>query len=122
MPTHMAVHVCFSVYVQGTISTISPLGEQEAAGGGGYRLAHVQPGLTLAMDPAGGQRSSRGEGRAGERRMRKRKQEMEGDLWALLAKGLPFHKPMGSDYKTVLFFKRALFFHSCVVGATVGGG
>ena len=52
---------------------------------------------------------------------------MEGDLWAFLAKGLPFHKPMGSDYKTLLLFKRALFFHSCVVEATVcvcvwGGG
>lgn len=46
---------------------------------------------------------------------------MEGDLWAFLAKGLPFHKPVGPDYKTVLLFKRALFFHSCVVGATVVG-
>lgn len=52
---------------------------------------------------------------------KERKEEMEGDLWAFLAKGLPFHKPIGLDYKTVLFFKRALFFHSCGVGDTTGG-
>lgn len=46
---------------------------------------------------------------------------MEGDQWAFLAKGLPLHKPISLDYKTVLFFKRALFFHSCGAGATVGG-
>ena len=39
--------------------------------------------------------------------VRKIKEEMEGDLWAFLAKGLPFHKPMGLDYKTILLFKRA---------------
>lgn len=46
---------------------------------------------------------------------------MEGDQWAFLTKGLPLHKPIGLDYKTVLFFKRVLFIHSCVAGAIVGG-
>ena len=41
---------------------------------------------------------------------------MEGDLWAFLAKGLPFNKPISLDYKTVLLFKRTLFFHSFVCG------
>ncbi len=108
----------------GTISTATSRlsGEQGTAGGGGHRHTHVQPGLTLAMNPAGGQRRGREErGRKKRRRERERKEEMEGDLWAVLAKGLPFHKPIGLDYKTMLLFKRALFFHSCVVGSTVGG-
>lgn len=113
-------HGCSCVFLcvcPGTISTTATPGERGPAGGGGHRPAHVQPGLTLAMDSAEGRRRRRRE----RRRERGRKEEMEGDLWAFLAKGLPFHKPMGLDYKTVLLFKRALFFHSCVVGATVGG-
>lgn len=45
---------------------------------------------------------------------------MEGDLSAFLVKGRPLHKPKGLVYKTMLLFKRALFFHSCVAEATVG--
>lgn len=115
--THGCSSVFFCVYLA-TISTTTPSGEQGPAGGGGHRPAHVQPGLTLAMDPAGGERR-RIEERVSEKE--ERKEEMEGDLWAFLAKGLPFHKPIGLDYKTMLLFKRALFLHSCVAGATVGG-
>lgn len=50
-----------------------------------------------------------------------RKEEMEGDLWAFLAKGLPFPKPMALDYKTMVLLKRSLFFHSCVWGLQWGG-
>lgn len=46
---------------------------------------------------------------------------MEGDLWAFLAKVLPFPKPMGLDSKTMFLLKRSLFFHLCVGGATMGG-
>lgn len=66
----MAVHVCVRV---GTISTRLPLGEQVTAGGSGHRPAHVQPDLTLAMDPAGGQRGGRGEEREEEERRKKDK-------------------------------------------------
>lgn len=52
----------------------------------------------------------------GEKR-EKRKEEMECDLRTFLAKGLP----LVIDYKTELAFKRELFFHSCVAGATVEG-
>lgn len=47
----------------------------------------------------------------------KRKEEMECDPRTFLAKGLP----LVIDYKTELAFKRELFFHSCVAGATVEG-
>lgn len=47
----------------------------------------------------------------------KRKEEMECDLRTFLAKSLP----LVIDYKTELAFKRELFFHSCVAGATVEG-
>lgn len=47
---------------------------------------------------------------------------VEGDQWAFLAKGLPLHKPIGLDNKTMLFLKRALFLHSSAVGAGVGVG
>lgn len=49
-------------------------------------------------------------------------EDVEGDQWAFLAKGLPLHKPIGLDNKTMLFLKRALFLHSFVVGAGVGVG
>ena len=79
MPANMAVHVCFCVCrCPGTISTTSPSGEQDPAGGGGHRLAHVQPGLTLAMDPAGGQRRGREEERTGKKRIRKKEKGRDG--------------------------------------------
>lgn len=49
-------------------------------------------------------------------------EDVEGDQWAFLAKGLPLHKPIGLDNKTMLFLKRALFLHSFAVGAGVGVG
>lgn len=52
----------------GTIDILSPLGEQEPAGNAGHRPAHVVPGLTLAMNPAGGQ---------GRKRERKKRSERE---------------------------------------------
>lgn len=39
-----------------------------------------------------------------------------------MVKGLPLHKPIGLDNKTMFFLKRALFLHSFVVGAGVGVG
>lgn len=48
----------------------------------------------------------------------KRKEDMECDLRTFLAKSLP----LVIDYKTELAFKRELFFHSCVAGATCRGG
>lgn len=58
MLIHMVVHVCFGacVYMQGQLAPPCPLGKQGPAGGAGHGPARVQPGLTLAMDPAGGQR------------------------------------------------------------------
>lgn len=49
-------------------------------------------------------------------------EDVEGDQWAFLAKGLPLHKPIGLDNKTMLFLKRALFLHSFAVGAGEGVG
>ena len=57
-----------------TISASTPSGEQGPAGGGGHSPDHVQPGLTLAMDPAGGCRRRR---RRRRRRMEERGRERE---------------------------------------------
>lgn len=93
-----------------------PSGELGPVGGNGHRPAHVQPGLTRVMVPAGGPKRRRRSEEEKRRNEGERKDEMEGDQWAFLAEG-----PISLDYKTVLFFKRALFFHSCGAGATVGG-
>lgn len=89
-------------------------GEQGPAGGGGHRPAHVQPGLTLTVDPAGGQRRRR---RRGRRREEREEQEEKGRRRVTCAPSLPCRKTMGSDYKTMVLFKRDLFFLSCVVEA-----
>lgn len=47
-------------------------------------------------------------------------EDVEGDQWAFLVKGLPLHKPIGVDNKTMLLLKRALFLHPFAVGAGVG--
>lgn len=54
-----------------------PLGKQGPVGGNGHRSAHVQPGLTQAMDQAGGEAkeeegSEQGEKREVKERERKR--------------------------------------------------
>lgn len=70
------------------------------------------------MEAAGRQRRRR-RGKKTEmgEKKEKRKEEMECDPRTFLAKGLP----LVIDYKTELAFKRELFFHSCVAGATVEG-
>lgn len=56
---HANTHGCsivgggFVCVCPGTISTTMPFGEQGPVGGNGHRPAHVQPGLTRVMDPAG---------------------------------------------------------------------
>lgn len=59
------VFFCMCVYA-GTISTTLPLREARPAGGAGHGPAHVQPGLTLSIDPAEGQRGESEEGENGK--------------------------------------------------------
>lgn len=52
-----------------------PLGKQGPFGGNGHRSAHVQPGLTQAMDPAGGEeKEEEGSEQGGKREEAKEKE------------------------------------------------
>lgn len=111
----LCVYMC--VCVQGQLAAPRPC---PPAGGGSLRPACRSAWLNPGYGPS--RRTEKKKRRESEEEEKERKEEMEGDLWAFLAKGLPpFHKPIGLDYKTLFLFKRALFFHSWVVGATVGG-
>jgi len=120
----MAVHVCFCVHVHVQAQLAPPYtcgSEGKLWGAGG---SHSPAWLNPDYGPSGKTKRKKKESREIEKRreeVTQRKEEMKGDLWVLFAKGFPIHKPMGLDYKTKLLLKRVLFFHSCVVGATVGG-
>lgn len=114
MPTHMAVHECFFVHMHVKAQLAPPCPSRSKG-----KLKVVVLALLALISPIGPvgrlkkkRKNKTYRGESG----REKEEDMKGDLWALLTKGLPLHKPMASDYKTKLLDKRALFSHSCVVG------
>lgn len=53
--------MCVLVDAQGQLRPRHIVGERGPTGSAGHRPAHVQPDLTLATVPAGGQRRKKGE-------------------------------------------------------------